>query len=182
MARKHARASAHCTYLRPPRSALGTMECRVDLSKRALHRVAPTSFAQLALVQHLNLAYNQLRCVDGIEQCTQLRELSLYFNGVGRMAELARLRACAQLSHLDCRLNPITTTPHYRRYAPVVTVGQDSSTVCGSFCGRPRWRIVCAGARCRPVQCWVHGMMALHAPARIVCPHAHTKRATRHDA
>ncbi len=65
-------------------------------------------------LHHLDLSRNAIAACTGIERVTQLRTLSLYYNRIERLADIACLRGCRFLSSLDLRLNPLCRLEAYR--------------------------------------------------------------------
>ena len=103
----------------PPDSVVG-----LDLSRRGLTSLAPWLGGQAALLslETLDASRNELPALRGLGALPRLRVLNLFFNRVGTLRELLRLRASARsLRVLDLRLNPVARVEGYRR-----CVGGDS--------------------------------------------------------
>ena len=97
----------------PPDSVVG-----LDLSRRALTTLAPWLGGQAALLslETLDASRNELGALRGLDALPRLRVLNLFFNRLGALRELLRLRASARtLRVLDLRLNPVTRVDGYRR-------------------------------------------------------------------
>lgn len=56
---------------------------------------------------HLDLSRNGLTTMQGLQSLHQLRKLSLYYNAIADLAEVALLRHHPSLAVLDMRLNPV---------------------------------------------------------------------------
>ena len=66
-----------------------------------------TALISFAGLTSLDVSRNCLTSFDGLASLSQLQRLNYYFNAVASLSDLTRLRANRQLSHLDCRLNPV---------------------------------------------------------------------------
>ncbi len=64
-----------------------------------------------------DLGRNVLVSLRGLQHCTALERLSIYYNKVATLDELLQLRSNSRLSQLDCRLNPMTKAESYRSFA-----------------------------------------------------------------
>ena len=58
----------------------------------------------------LDLSRNGLTTLEGLQSLRRLRRLNLYYNMIGRLSELDRLRSHPELAVFDVRLNPLTHT------------------------------------------------------------------------
>ncbi|XP_029928001.1 centrosomal protein of 72 kDa isoform X3 [Myripristis murdjan] len=68
-------------------------------------------------LKHLDLSYNALVNVEGLQHLKRLERLSLYYNCIPSIEEVKVLFQLPALRELDLRLNPLTKTdPHYRPY------------------------------------------------------------------
>lgn len=66
-------------------------------------------------LKKLDLSYNKLRTLEGIELAFNLRKLNLYFNSIQTWEEVNRLKfGNPQLEDLDLRLNPLSEEAQYR--------------------------------------------------------------------
>ena len=66
------------------------------------------SLHALHSLTELDLSRNGLTSLEGLASLRNLRHLNVYYNVVGRLFEVDRLRANPQLESLDLRLNPVT--------------------------------------------------------------------------
>lgn len=55
----------------------------------------------------VDLSRNGLTSIQGLQTLFQLRKLNLYYNVIGDLSELSRLRHHPSLAVLDMRLNPV---------------------------------------------------------------------------
>ena len=67
-----------------------------------------SSLHKFVRLKELDLARNALVSLDGLECLSSLEKLNLYYNNIGSMRELEKLRYNTSLVELDLRLNPIT--------------------------------------------------------------------------
>ncbi|KAH8605693.1 putative Leucine rich repeat Leucine rich repeat [Trypanosoma vivax] len=70
----------------------------------------------LKRLKYLNLAVNNITCIEGLEGCEALERLDLTLNFVADMTCVARLRANAFLDQLHLTGNPCTKVAGYRAY------------------------------------------------------------------
>ena len=68
----------------------------------------------------LDLSRNGLTTMDGLQTLRRLKRLNIYYNVVGRLNELDKLRALSELEVLDLRLNPVTHAGRHRMHALAV--------------------------------------------------------------
>ena len=77
-----------------------------------------TSLISFAGLTSLDVSRNALASFEGLSSLSQLQRLNFYFNQVVSLQDLSRLKANRQLSHLDCRLNPVARNhPDFRLHA-----------------------------------------------------------------
>ena len=69
-----------------------------------------------ACLVKLDLSRNSLVSLSGLEQCSALSTLILYYNRLSALAEVQKLGKLKLLRDLDLRLNPFTQEDHYRHY------------------------------------------------------------------
>ncbi|KAL0210869.1 hypothetical protein P9112_009167 [Eukaryota sp. TZLM1-RC] len=63
----------------------------------------------------LDLSRNVISSLSGLEPCTKLQHLNLYYNKISSLDEISKLRKNTRLQSLDLRLNPICRLiPNYR--------------------------------------------------------------------
>lgn len=67
-----------------------------------------SSLQKFLRLKELDLSRNSLHSLEGLEHLKCLEKLNLYYNNIGSMKELERLRFNTSLVELDLRLNPIT--------------------------------------------------------------------------
>ncbi|CAF0704706.1 unnamed protein product [Brachionus calyciflorus] len=67
-----------------------------------------TSLFRFTRLKELDLSRNTLISLEGLENLKLLEKLNLYYNNIGSLKELERLKYNTALSELDLRLNPIT--------------------------------------------------------------------------
>ena len=121
----------------PPMAEAATGEFAVHLVQQALGEQALESATALQLSGHrqqltslggalaachaltdVDLSRNGLATLHGLQSLQQLRRLNLYYNAIGEVAELSRLRHHPELAVLDLRLNPVRP-PRLRACAPL---------------------------------------------------------------
>ena len=76
----------------------------------------------LSLPTDLDLSRNGLSTLEGLASLRKLRRLNVYYNVVGRLHEVDRLRANTDLQELDLRLNPVTHAGKRHRLRALVAV------------------------------------------------------------
>ncbi len=88
----------------------------LDVSRAGLTDIAPWLDAPaLAGVRTLDASRNALRAAAGIAAALpRLRALSLYYNRVAAVRDLAPLAGAKKLASLDVRLNPVCRVADYR--------------------------------------------------------------------
>lgn len=84
------------------------------VSRRRIAALLPTPAVAAALgsLTALDLSRNALQCLHFLTLCTSLKTLSLYFNNVSELEELAHLPP--GLEALDMRLNPVSRDPQFQ--------------------------------------------------------------------
>ncbi|XP_025116292.1 centrosomal protein of 72 kDa-like [Pomacea canaliculata] len=76
-----------------------------------------TSLRKFTKLKSLDLSRNALESLQGLESLGLLEKLNLYYNNIGSLEELKRLKHTPNLKELDLRLNPVTRSePDYRLY------------------------------------------------------------------
>lgn len=70
----------------------------------------------LKFLSYLNLAVNNIKLIEGLEGCEQLKKLDLTLNFIPDPTSTERLRANTFLETLHLTGNPCTTVPGYRAY------------------------------------------------------------------
>nr|XP_009290997.3 centrosomal protein of 72 kDa isoform X1 [Danio rerio] len=76
-----------------------------------------TSLKNFVRLKSLDLSYNALVTVQGIEHLELLERLNLYYNRLASLQDIFSLHKLQNLKQLDLRLNPVVKKhPHYRLY------------------------------------------------------------------
>ncbi|XP_067930270.1 centrosomal protein of 72 kDa-like isoform X1 [Watersipora subatra] len=69
-----------------------------------------TSLHNFTRLKNLDLSRNSLESVKGLENCTLLENVNLYYNNLTTLEDLSPLRRCTKITNLDLRLNPVART------------------------------------------------------------------------
>ncbi|XP_074135297.1 centrosomal protein of 72 kDa isoform X1 [Sminthopsis crassicaudata] len=75
------------------------------------------SLKNLTCLKSLDLSRNSLVCLEGIEYLALLENLNLYYNNISSLTEVFRLHQLTELKDVDLRLNPVAKNePDYRLF------------------------------------------------------------------
>ncbi|KAL3860763.1 hypothetical protein ACJMK2_010835 [Sinanodonta woodiana] len=76
-----------------------------------------SSLRKFSRLKQLDVSRNAITSLQGLEHLQLLERLNLYYNSIGSLEELKRLKHNPNLKELDLRLNPVTRTEcDYRLY------------------------------------------------------------------
>ncbi|KAK3579173.1 hypothetical protein CHS0354_022710 [Potamilus streckersoni] len=76
-----------------------------------------SSLRKFSRLKQLDVSRNAITSLQGLEHLQLLEKLNLYYNSIGSLEELKRLKHNPNLKELDLRLNPVTRTEgDYRLY------------------------------------------------------------------